>query len=219
MELLWVKARHLTSVPGRQTDVQDGAWIAQRLPSGLRRARVVPSAAGRPRRERTRHQATRLAPHTAVGKRVHQTLEDAQSTRRTVRSALRRVSGRRRRRAMAAGEDDGRGRAAWGHARWRPPPAALPASCPGTRRAPHRFMRTTLLEPVALLAPPIARLAADLEAQRRPGAGQRTRVDSLEGLARRGAQHLLAERGPEMAQCSDAGHLSRWAGLSPRAAS
>jgi transposase len=76
-------------------------------------------------------------------------------------------------------------------------------------------MLTTLLEQSEFLEQQIARLDARLEEQRRPLESQLKRLDGMDGIDRRGAQNLLAELGPEMAQFPDAGPLSSWAGMRP----
>lgn len=213
--LFLVNARHLKIVPGRKTDVKDCEWIAQLLQYGLLRASFVPSPAVREWRDLTRHRAKLIDQHTAVVNRVHKTWEDANIKLSTVISDIMGVSGRRMLRAMALGEDDVSVLAALGHERLRATPAALQESLQGKLSAHHRFMLTTLFEQVDFLEQQIARLDAHLAEQMRPFEGQLTRLDSIDGLDRRGAQNLLAELGPEMAQFPDAGHLSSWAGMSP----
>jgi transposase len=44
--VLLVKAQRVKAVPGRKTDVNDAAWLAQLLPHGLWRASFIPRWAG-----------------------------------------------------------------------------------------------------------------------------------------------------------------------------
>jgi transposase len=215
VELLLVNARHIKMVPGRKTDVKDCEWIAQLLQYGLLRASFVPSPTVRQWRDLTRHRTKLIDQHTAVVNRVHKTLEDANVKLGAVISDIMGVSGRRMLRAMAAGQEDAAALAALGHARLHATPAELHASLEGTLTAHHRFMLTTLLEQVEFLEQQIARLDARIEECMRPFEAQIARLDSLDGVEQRGAQSLLAELGPEMAQFPDAAHLSSWAGMSP----
>lgn len=215
VELLLVNARHLKIVPGRKTDVKDCEWIAQLLQYGLLRASFVPSPEVRQWRDLTRHRAKLIDQHTAVVNRVHKTLEDANIKLSTVISDIMGVSGRRMLRALAAGEEDVSVLAALGHERLRATPEALQESLQGKLSAHHRWMLTLLLEQVEFLEQQMARLDTHVEEQLRPFEAQLQRLDGIDGIDRRGAQNLLAELGPEMAQFPDAGHLSSWAGMSP----
>lgn len=76
-------------------------------------------------------------------------------------------------------------------------------------------MLETLLDQVEFLEQQMTRLDERIEECRRPFEAQITRLDSLEGIDRRGAQNLLAELGPQMAQFPDADQLCSWAGMSP----
>ena len=54
-ELIVTNAAHMKAVPGRKTDVEDAAWIAELLRHGLLRASFFPSREQRDLRELTRH--------------------------------------------------------------------------------------------------------------------------------------------------------------------
>ena len=86
---------------------------------------------------------------------------------------------------------------------------------PGPRTAPHRFLLEGWWEQGAFLDPQSARVEARLAAPRRPFAAPSRRLDTLDGMARVGAQRVGAELGPDMAPCPDADHLSSGAGRRP----
>jgi transposase len=215
MELLLVNARHLKTVPGRKTDVKDCEWIAQLMQYGLLKASFVPSPEIRQWRDLTRHRTKLTDQHTAVVNRLHKVLEDGNIKLSTVISDIMGVSGRRMLRALAAGESDPVVLSAMGDKRLKAPPQELQASLLGHVQEHHRFMLGTLLDQVDFLEQQIARLDERIEAQMRPFEAAINRLDTIDGIDRWGAQCLLAELGPDMAQYPSADHLSSWAGMSP----
>lgn len=91
--------------------------MAQLLQYGWLRASVVPTPAVRQWRDLTRHRSKRSEQHPAGVNRVHKTLEEADSQLGAVLSDIMGVSGRRRRRAIAAGQEDAVALAALGQDR------------------------------------------------------------------------------------------------------
>src|SRR5947209_11867777 len=75
--VLVVNAAHMKNVPGRKTDVQDCAWIAQLLEHGLLRGSFVPPAPIRELRDLTRYRKAQIQERVAETNRLHKVLEDA----------------------------------------------------------------------------------------------------------------------------------------------
>ena len=118
-------------------------------------------------------------------------------------------------RGMEAGGGECGGLSELGDGKWRASKATWRESLEGQLTEHHRFMLEGLLAQVAFWDAQSARLDRRVEEPRRPFAVQLQRLDTIDGIDRRGAQSLWAELGPDMAQFPDAGHLSSWAEPGP----
>jgi transposase len=74
---LLANAIHIANVPGRKTDVQDCAWLAQPLEHGLLRGNFVPPVPIRKLRDLTRSRKSLIEERTRETSRLHKVLEDA----------------------------------------------------------------------------------------------------------------------------------------------
>jgi transposase len=105
-ELVLANAMHVRNMPGRKSDVNDAAWLAELMAHGLIRPSFVPPAPIQELRDltRTRKQLTReAAQHT---QRILKVLEDANVKMTTVFSDIMGASGRAVLDGIAHGEHD-----------------------------------------------------------------------------------------------------------------
>jgi transposase len=210
-----VNARHVKRVPGRKTDVQDAAWLAERLEHGLLRGSVVPPAAIRELRELTRNRTRLIEERARVAQRVHKVLETANIKLGSVATNLLGVSGRAMLAALLGGERDGTVLAELARARLRSKRGALRAALPGRCTAHHAFLLARLLRQVDFLAAEIAGFDAQITAQLAPHADACARLAGMPGVGRRTAEQILAELGPDMRQFPSRDDAASWAGRCP----
>jgi transposase len=105
-EVLLVNAQHVKAVPGRKTDVNDAAWLAELLQNGLLRASFIPPVAQRELRDLTRYRSTCIQERVTLINRVQTLLEDANIQLAAVASDIMGVSGRAMLAALVAGHTD-----------------------------------------------------------------------------------------------------------------
>lgn len=213
--LVLVNMRHLKLVPGRKTDVQDSAWLAQCLEWGLLRSSFVPPPVIRDLRELTRYRQKQLEDRAREVNRVHKVLEDAGLKLSTVMSDVLGVSGRAMLTALLSGTTDPAVVAELARGRLRTKRAALRDALQGQVRAPHAFLLSQILSKIDFLDETLAQLTTEIDRQVRPFEPVIARLITIPGIARRTATIVLAETGGDMTQFPTAGHLCSWAGMCP----
>lgn len=213
--VLLVNAQHLKRVPGRKTDVQDAAWIAELLQHGWLRGSFVPPRDQRDVRELTRYRATLVDERARLANRIQKLLEDAHLKLGDVASDVLGVSGQAILRAIAQGETDPARLADLAHGRLRDKRAALIAALTGHVRPVHRFLLDEQLSHLAALDATIGRVSSEIERLLRPFTTAIDRLDTIPGIGRRTAEVLLAEIGADVARFVSSARLAAWAGVCP----
>lgn len=214
-ELLLVNAAHIKNVPGRKTDQNDAAWLAQLLEHGLLRASFVPPPEIRELRDLTRYRKAQANERTRAAQRLEKVLQDAGIKLSSVASNILGKSGRAMLEALAAGSTDAEALADLARGRLRPKVAQLQEALSGRFKAHHALMVGEMLAHIDYLDESIERLSARIDEVIAPFEWAVELLDTIPGVNRVGAQIIIAEIGVDMSLFPTAGHLASWAGLCP----
>ena len=213
--LLLVNAQHIKAVPGRKTDVRDCEWIADLLRHGLLKPSFVPDRPQREQRELTRYRTTLVRERSAEVNRLQKTLEGANIKLAAVASDLRGRSAREMLEALVAGATEPAALAQLARGRLREKRAQVEQALVGRFGAHQRFLVAQHLAHLDYLDEAIEQVSAELRERLRPFDDALARLETLPGVARRGAEILVAEIGLDMSRFPTAAHLAAWAGMAP----
>ncbi len=225
-ELILANAAHIKNVPGRKTDVNDAAWIADLTAFGLINASFVPDEAIQELRSLMRARKQLVREQTRHIQRIQKTLEEANIKLDFVISAIMGVSGRRMIEAMIAGVRNPHKLAQLADRRIKASPKALYDALHGRLTDHRRFILRLHLGQYDALASSIAQIDAQTDAAnariteeaatgRSSFRDMTTLLDAIPRIASLAATAILAEIGTDMGRFPTAGHLVSWAGLCP----
>jgi transposase len=210
-----VNAAHVKQVPGRKTDVQDCAWLAQLLEHGLLRGSFVPPVPIRELRDLTRYRKALIGERQREANRLHKVLEDAGIKLASVASNILGQSGRLMLAALVEGTTDAAVLADLAKGKLRAKLPALRTALAGRFRGHHAFLVTQILAHLDYLDEAIGAVSTEVEAHLGPFADAIRRLDAIPGINQRAAETVIAELGVDMAVFPTARHLASWAGLCP----
>jgi transposase len=216
VELVLANAQHIKNVPGRKTDVNDAAWIADLLAHGLIRSSFVPPTPIQELRDltRTRKQLVREVSQHSL--RIQKTLEDANLKLGSVLSDVLGHSGRAILAAVVAGETDPERLADLAQGTARKKRAELIEALRGRVRTHHRELLRIHLSLIEALQRALAEIDARVGKTLAPIEQCARRLTTLPGVSELTAQVMVAEIGVDMARFPSSAHLISWAGLCPR---
>jgi len=167
--LVVANAHHIKNVPGRKTDVQDAAWIADLLRHGLLRASFIPPLRQRDLRDLTRQRTNLVRERAEVANQLHKVLEWANIKLTSVITDIKGDSARAMLAAIVGGEDDAALLAELAIGRMRSKRAMLEQALTGRGRDHHRFLLAQHLTHLDFLDEQIAvftqQIAATIDAQ------------------------------------------------------
>lgn len=215
-DLILANAQHIRNVPGRKTDVNDAAWIADLLAHGLIRASFVPPVPIQELRDltRTRKQLVReIAQHSL---RIQKTLEDANLKLGSVLSNILGRSGRAILGALIAGEHDPEKLADLAQGNARKKRGALIEALHGRITAHHRSLLKIHLDLIDALGQALEHVDAEVGKALAPIQDGARLLTTIPGVSDLTAHVVVAEIGVDMARFPTAGHLLSWATLCPR---
>ena len=215
-ELILANAQHIKNVPGRKTDVNDAAWIADLLAHGLIRSSFVPPAPIQELRDltRTRKQLVReISQHSL---RIQKTLEDANLKLGSVLSDVLGKSGRAILAALVRGETDPQKLADLAQGNARKKRTELVEALRGRIRPHHQELLRIHLNLVDALHQALADVDARVGKTLAPIKDSARLLTTLPGVSKLTAQVMVAEIGVDMGRFPTDAHLISWAGLCPR---
>ncbi len=215
-ELVLANAQHIRNVPGRKTDVNDAAWIADLLAHGLIRSSFVPPAPIQELRDltRTRKQLMReISQHSA---RIQKVLEDANLKLGSVLSNVLGKSGQAILQALIKGESDPQKLADLAEGNARKKRAELVAALHGRIRNHHRGLLKVHLELVTALQHAVAELDATVGKTLASIHESARLLSTMPGVSEVTAHVIVAEIGVDMTRFPSDAHLRSWAGFCPR---
>jgi transposase len=215
-ELVLANAMHVRNVPGRKTDTNDAAWLADLLAHGLIRSSFVPPMSIQALRDltRTRKQLTREK--VAHVERIDKTLQAANVKLGSVLSDIIGASGRAILDALAAGESAPERLADQVRIRIRASRAQVVEVLRGRMSDHQRLLLRIHLRQIDAIDLAIAELDDELGERLEPLRAATERLITIPGVSTLSAAVIVAEIGVDMARFPTAAHLISWAGLCPR---
>ena len=215
MECWLLNANHLHHVPGRKTDMNDAAWIAELVEHGLVRPSFVPPKPIRELRNLTRYRRAQIEERSREVQRLDKVLQDAGIKLSSVASDILGVSGRSMLKALVAGSRDPEALAELAQGALRKKLPALREALTGRFGSHHGLLVGEILAKLDYLEEAIERLSAEVERLIAPFEPQLELLDSIPGVNRRTAEGLIAEMGVDMSRFGSPGRLASWAGMCP----
>jgi transposase len=215
-DLVLANAAHVKNVPGRKTDVNDAAWLADLMAHGLIKPSFVPDEPTQQMRDLLRTRKQFVRERSSHLQRIQKTLEDANIKLDSVISDVAGLSGRRMIESLIAGQTDPEALAALAHGRIRATAAELEAALRGRVTAHHRFMLRLHLDHLDAVDAAIARIDKEVDGQVEPFRAAVEMLSGIPGISSLSAEVIVSEIGIDMSRFKTDGHLISWAGLCPK---
>ncbi|MGP4074719.1 IS110 family transposase [Halobacillus sp. K22] len=210
-----VNAQHIKQVPGRKTDVKDAEWIAELLKHGLLKPSFIPNREQRELRELVRYRRSLIDERSREANRIQKVLEGANIKMGAVATDVLGVSGRLILRDLISGNTNAKVLAQHSKGNLRKKIPLLERSLEGLVGPHQRKMLKTQLDHIEFLEKQIEDLSQEIDTRMAPFEEDIALLDSIPGIGRSTAQHLMAELGSDMGRYGGADRLTSWAGMAP----
>lgn len=215
--LVLANAQHIRNVPGRKTDVNDAAWIADLLAHGLISASFVPPQPIQELRDLTRTRKQLVREVSQHASRIQKVLEDANLKLGSVLSDVLGSSGRAMLEAIIAGQSDPQTLADLAKGTARKKRNELIQALHGRIRDHHRRLLKVHLTLVKSLQGAVDEIDAAVGKSLAEPLQEGVRLlTTMPGMSEVSSRVVLAEIGMDMTRFATAGHLLSWACLCPR---
>lgn len=216
--LMVVNARHMRNLPGRKSDAKDAEWIATLLRHGLLESSFIPERDIRDLREFTRMRRVTVQERNRHINRLEKFLQTHGFKLSSVLSDILCVSGRKLLNTLAqtgklSPEDvyEAAGR------RLKRPMEEITAAVCGSLNRPEQAMLQLLLKKLEDADTDLAFIDEQMAEFSQAYEREVALLDSIPGIDILSAVTLLGEIGPAPQQSFPTpGHLTSWAGLTPR---
>jgi transposase len=214
-ELTLGNARAMRNVPGRKSDQNDAAWIADLMAHGLIQASFVPDEPIQELRDLTRTRKQLMHERGRYVQRLQKILEDANLKLASVLSDITGASGRKMLSAIINGATDAGAIAKLANPRVKAAPQEIVNAVEGCVTDHHRYMLRLFLHRIDSVDADVAELDARIEEKLGPFREQIQHLMSMPGVSDRAAAAILAEIGADLKAFKSEDHLVSWGGLAP----
>lgn len=215
MKALVVNAQHIKNVPGRKTDIKDAEWIADLLKHGLLKGSFIPPREQRELKELVRYRRSIIQERTSESARVQKVLEGANIKLASVASNVLGVSGRAMLDAIISGTEKPEELSALAKGALKKKIPELQRALKGLIGDHQRMILAAQLRHIDFLNEEIEALSGEIAKRLSPDEESIELIESIPGIGRKSAEHIIAEIGTNMDQFPSAAHLSSWAGVVP----
>ncbi len=198
IQTLVVNAAHIKAVPGRKTDVKDAEWIADLLRHGLLKGSYIPDKEQRELRELVRYRKSLVNERSREVNRLDKVLQGANIKLSSVVTDIMGVSGRAMLESLVDDVEDTKNLAGLAKGRLKSKIEDLERALKGIIGNHQKLLISTQLNHIDFLINQIEILNKEIGQRMLPFEEDLEILDSIPGIARRGAEEILAEINNDM---------------------